>query len=601
MQKVASDKEKKDLLKEYISFIPTGYNFDNETAKKVFAVLYFYSHLNNHQPFTIGMRTIADDAMISTMTVSRNMNLLIEKYKYVVCQKGHLKVNSTYQILSPSTETSIVTSTETLNKNDMLQRGQMLQQNVTTKLIDDVTITYVDNEQVTEVGNEQMLQCVTEGSQKGEMLHNNNNKFNYNLKHKHKHSINSIKTKINSSNKHMRKNTKKEKAKTYALLSLLTSKIEVLSENQNKTTQVLEKFLTNAPQTPTVESEELKTLSDKVLQLEETVSKQSEKIEYLNSCLEKSRHAYKELKDEIAKSKNTNAYAPTLVGNSSIETKQSICLSATPSPSMVEREQTDSQYKQLISAFYSSKKSKNLTEASKHLKSLESLAQTGALNKHQLEQISNAKKFLEEDLRKSSTGKIKTYALDSQPWETEEYTEWCSQTKALWDKAICVSSITSIEDFRLLKEVIGRADEILANAQDLYHSKKKPELEAYRKFLSKFKLDHLSAKNYSGNLDKMKRLYTETCEKAKKACMSAQNGVGGTTAHTDTENRSEGLKSGKNGVISVETVTVTPQNKAEGVIFSPKKAVDIDSVEAELDNIMSNLQQGQTPNYDMNF
>ena len=55
-------KIKKDFLKEYISMIPCGYEFDNESAKKVFAVLYFYSTQNNHEPFTLGMRTIADDA-----------------------------------------------------------------------------------------------------------------------------------------------------------------------------------------------------------------------------------------------------------------------------------------------------------------------------------------------------------------------------------------------------------------------------------------------------------------------------------------------------------------------------------------------------------
>lgn len=176
-------KEKSDLLKEYMSMIPVGYTFENETAKKVFAVLYYYSVENKHQPFTIGMRTIADDAMVSPMSVSRSLKLLIDKYDYVGCIKGHRTVNSEYQIHP-------VTNCNTLNKNDMVQQEVMLQPNVTAKMIPDVTDNVtgkrIDNEIVNPI--DETVTNTTEKTVTSELYQNDPMLHKYKLKYKHKHN-----------------------------------------------------------------------------------------------------------------------------------------------------------------------------------------------------------------------------------------------------------------------------------------------------------------------------------------------------------------------------------------------------------------------------
>ena len=607
--KYVNNKANKDLLKEYISFIPTGYNFDNETAKKVFAVLHFYSHLNNHQPFTIGMRTIADDAMISTMTVSRTMKLLIEKYKYVECQKGHLKVNSTYQILSPSTETSIVTSTETSNKNDMLQRDQMLQQNVTTKLIDDVTITYTDNEQVTEVGNEQMLQCVTEGSQKGEMLH----KYKYNNKLKHKHNYNgtynknSYKTNntlnkqaVNNNNNSIKvigmnsNSITKENNKENVSIEMFSSLLEKLVSIQQNTANMLEKLI---------------SFEVKCSQLEERVNKQSEQIDYLNGCLTKAREAYRQLREEKIKNNNAIANSPTLVGNTSIEKKQSITLNVTPTPSMVERDEAHNAYKEKISQFYACKKAKDFTSAQVCLSELQKMAEDCKLNSHQLECVKNAKNYLESDLHKQNTSSNATADSTPQPWENDKWRKFCEETAQKWEiakKYAYQDKLYHSNEFHLTEEILNAHHKLLEVVQVFNSTGKRKQLEAFRSFLAKYNIACLSLKGRAIEIDKLQKHYDNALEElnahqAKLGSLSVQNEDGGTTVHTEEENRSEGLKSGKNEVFGTNTPTTEQENTSKQPVCTVEcvnvsNSVSFKSVqpqfsgdlEAEVDKLMAN-------------
>lgn len=173
-------KEKSDLLKEYMSMIPVGYTFENETTKKVFAVLYYYYVHNGKTPFTIGIRTIAEEAIVPRMTTNRNINLLIDKYNYIECEKGHRNVNSTYNILPCPTECP--NQCPTLIKNDMGQQELVGQQNGTAKMIHNGTRNIIDNEIVTDVELDEVGQSQCDNGDFDDLGHK------YKLKYKHKHN-----------------------------------------------------------------------------------------------------------------------------------------------------------------------------------------------------------------------------------------------------------------------------------------------------------------------------------------------------------------------------------------------------------------------------
>ena len=97
-----NNKVNRDLLKEYISFIPSDYKFESETAKKVFAVIYHYSKLNNNNSFTLGQETIAFETGLSTKQIGRTVKVLTRDYKYINYQRGYTNSNSTYTVLTPS-------------------------------------------------------------------------------------------------------------------------------------------------------------------------------------------------------------------------------------------------------------------------------------------------------------------------------------------------------------------------------------------------------------------------------------------------------------------------------------------------------------------
>lgn len=287
-----NNKVNTDLLKEYISFLPKDYKFDNEAAKKVFAVLFWYSHQNDHQPFTIGQRQLADETMLSLMTVNRAVNLLAEKYNYVNYQKGHLKVNSTYQILSPTTVPSTVPQ---MIKNDMVQREQMVQQNGTIKMIVDGTINPTDNEEVicTKVDQNGTVPNVLGNFD--EMVHK------YKLKYKLNNNNNNLKSRNTNNSKNTNSNMEKEiKEKGSLLEEKLLERIEAMESNQEKMATLLERLMEKPAVLTSSNFDEVEDLKIKVSQLEETIS-------LLTSRLDNASRLFAEMKKNINSSSLTNS------------------------------------------------------------------------------------------------------------------------------------------------------------------------------------------------------------------------------------------------------------------------------------------------------
>lgn len=301
-----NNKVNTDLLKEYISFIPTTYTFDNEAAKKVFAVLFWYSHQNDHQPFTIGQRQLADETMLSLMTVNRAVNLLAEKYNYVNYQKGHLKVNSTYQILSPTTVPSTVPQ---MIKNDMVQREQMVQQNGTIKMIVDGTINPTDNEEVICTKVDQNGTVPNALGNFDEMVHK------YKLKYKLNNNNNNLKSRNTNNSKNTNSNMEKEiKEKGSLLEEKLLERIEAMESNQEKMATLLERLMEKSAVFTSSHFEEVEDLKMKVSQLEETIS-------LLTSRLDNASRLFAEMKKNINSSSLTNSSLHQESASSSFDEK----------------------------------------------------------------------------------------------------------------------------------------------------------------------------------------------------------------------------------------------------------------------------------------
>lgn len=579
-----NNKVKKDLLKEYISFLPKDYKIENETAKKVFAVLYFYSKMNEHQPFTIGQRTIAEDAMLSQMTVSRSMNVLIEKYKYVECKKGHLKHNSTYQILPPSIETS-------MNKNDMFQQDPMFQQNVSTKMIHDVSINTTDTEGVTLNQKSQMFQCDSEGKKVDQMFH----KYNYN------NNLNTNIVEISNIDRLNKSKDNKEKVKKEMATLLeekLLERIEVMENNQEKMATLLERLLdkTTLPTSTNFEekkNEEVEGLKVKVSQLEETVKKQAEEITHLNERLDKAGKAFVQLRNSInstttqVEEKKTYSTQPTYSTN--VDNSYS---------------KEKGEYVKAIKAFYDFKREGNLEECQKMVLTLQKLTQTGKLTDDQIQKIDKCEEILGEWERQlvgyhtqcynDITGRMNFSSyqacfyqlLKKKDFDEEDFKE--------------LTKLVKIIQFlpRLPKENFQKIIEIYANTMAKEPERKKAYFteyyayrQAFRSMLQKGDDDELIyqlCQKYSDYLLTFRQLPREILKKAnleevllyskgcwsdeairwkwnyeKKASTNLQKEEGGTTDHTDQENLSEGLKTTKNEVLTDINTTEISENKAE--------------------------------------
>lgn len=88
-------------MPEALGVIPEHYQFKSLSIKKLFAVLYYYSGLNNHMAFTLGQKTIASDLGIDRRTVFRQICELNNYYDYIIYQIGRVGCNSIFYIVKP--------------------------------------------------------------------------------------------------------------------------------------------------------------------------------------------------------------------------------------------------------------------------------------------------------------------------------------------------------------------------------------------------------------------------------------------------------------------------------------------------------------------
>lgn len=581
-----NNKVKKDLLKEYISFLPKDYKIENEAAKKVFAVLFWYSHQNDHQPFTIGQRQLADETMLSLMTVNRAVNLLTEKYNYVNYQKGHLKVNSTYQILSPSIETSIVPQ---MIKNDMVQTNQMVQQNGTIKMILDGTINPTDNEEVICTKVDQNGTVPNTLGNFDEMVHK------YKLKYNLKYNTNS-----NNSNKHMSNISLKEKVEkenSTLLEEKLLGRIEVMENNQEKMATLLERLLEKSTSTNFEEkkNEEVEGLKAKISQLEETVEKQAEEITHLNERLDKAGKAFLELRNSIKSTTST----PTQVEEKTTYTQPTYSTNVDNSYSKEKGE-----YVKAIKAFYEFKREGKIDDCQKMVETLNKLAQTGKLTDYQLQKIEKCEEILgesERHLRRyTKLPEYPTIRLDFSDLQYKFYAILKRKDFSEEDFKELTKVVKEIEEIdHLPKENFNKIIEIYTNLLTKEPERKKAYFteyyayrQAFRTMLGKGEDEELIYKlcqKYSDYLLTFRQVPREILKKAgmeevllfskgcwsdeairwkwnyeQKASTSLENVEGGTTDHTEEENVSEGLKTAKNEVLTdVNTTEISETTKEE--------------------------------------
>lgn len=534
-------KEKTDLLKEYISMIPTGYTFENETAKKVFAVLYYYSVENKHQPFTIGQRTIADIAMMSQMTVSRYMSVLIDKYRYVECKKGHLTVNSTYQILPPVSETS----TETFNKNDMFQEASMFQQNVSTKMIDNVSANTIDNEEVTDKHNTETSTETFGVKQNTPMFHN----LNYNLNLKHKLNIPNSK----NSNKHKILNNDMEKENKEKVNVTLNSK-ETINEIAVAIAENIVEYLD-------------KNWKEKVTQLEEVVNKQNETISLLTSRLDKASKFCADMHKQLSSQSNLSKDSNSGIADS----RPSMDLSIEDRNNLYE-------YNKAIQEFYDLK-DLDIAKAEEKLHILNTLYDK--LPKEKQLKISRAREVF-EDKKKFKNSKPQTadfYALQTKFYETLKENSQERNTKLVGIfKAIENLNLNGKDKSNLEKIELAFADALrkdndlkrkyksrLIEIEKLWTEEKNHDkrLELAQKYLEEFDSYNKQPECILNALQMREKLnmlwsYIKTGETYlhsdildfiyENRLLRTRKEVSGTTVHQEKEKPSDGLKTTKNEV-----------------------------------------------------
>ena len=581
-----NNKVKKDLLKEYISFLPKDYKIDNEAAKKVFAVLFWYSHQNDHQPFTIGQRQLADETMLSLMTVNRAVNLLTEKYNYVNYQKGHLKQNSTYQILSPVTVPSTVPQ---MIKNDMVQRGQMVQQNGTIKMIVDGTINPTDNEEVICTKVDQNGTVSNTLGNFDEMVHK------YKLKYNLKYNTNS-----NNSNKHMSNISLKEKVEkenSTLLEEKLLERIEVMENNQEKMATLLERLMeksTTSTNFEEKENEEVEGLKAKLSQLEEKVKKQAEEITHLNERLDKAGKAFLELRKAITTSTLTQ-----------VEEKKTYTTQPTYSTNVDNSYSKEKgEYVEAIKAFYDFKRENKLEECRKMVETLQKLAQTGKLTDYQIQKIEKCEEILGESerilkgwqdpLKYGYNGRMNFSAYQSKFYDILKKENFSEE-----DFKELTKVVKKIEVFdHIPKENFNKIIDIYANTMAKEPERKKVYFveyyayrQAFRTMLGKGDDEELIynlCQKYSNYLLTFRQVPREILKKAgmedvllyskgcwsdeairwkwnyeKKASTSLQKEESGTTDHTEEENVSERLKTTKNEVLTDVNTSEISETKVE--------------------------------------
>lgn len=593
-----TNKVNRDLLKEYISFIPSDYKFESETAKKVFAVIYHYSKLNDNNSFTLGQETIAYETGLSTKQIGRTVKVLTRDYKYINYQRGYTNSNSTYTVLIPS-ENIISNQMSSLNVST-----QMSSLNVPTQNIEDEEVS------------PQMSALKSSGDIYAKCPINNN--YNYN---------NNIDTNIvEISNIDMLNSSKdnKEKVKKEMATKIEENFLKRLETMATLLERLMEK--TNLP-TSTFEekkNEEVEGLKAKVYQLEETVENQAREITHLNERLDKAGKAFLELRNSIKSTTSTT----TQVEEKTTYTQPTYSTNVDNSYSKEKGE-----YVEAIKAFYDFKRENNIEECRKMLETLQKLAQTGKLTDYQLQKIEKCEEILGE-------------------WGNNQRCEsnFSSYQSKFYD--ILKKEDFSEEDFKELTKVVKKI-EILPNLPkenfnkiiDIYANTmaKDPERKkayfieyyayrnAFRTMLGKGDDEELIYKlcqKYSDYLLTLRQVPREILKKAgmeevllyskgcwsdeairwkwnyeQKASTSLQKEEGETTDHTEGETRSEGLKTAKNEVLTdvntteisetkvEEPKTTKEEVKTEVVENTPVSLENVESGTTDQDN-MESLSEG---------
>ena len=372
----SNNKVNKDLLKEYISFIPKSYKFKSETAKKVFAVIYHYSKLNDNNSFTLGQETIAFETGLSTKQIGRTVKVLANDYKYINYQRGYTNTNSTYTVL---------TSSENINFNQMSPLNvstKMSPLNVPTQSVEDEIV----NPQMSSLENSDdvLTKCPTNNNI------NNNSNFNNNFNN----NTNMVNNKENSTYSNNSINLKEME-----LIGKLIERIDVLERNQNKTTLLIENLFNNF--TTSIENKEISKLTEKVLQLEEEVEKKSNEITHLNERLDKAGKLFVQLRKSVYTSTSTVGIVKENSTNSTNTTSN--IENSNNSTSTTSSGKTE--YIQAIDKFYKSKNSKDFEKAEEALDTLNSLVEEGKLNDYQIRKVADCKKYFEEEKAKGTTNK----------------------------------------------------------------------------------------------------------------------------------------------------------------------------------------------------
>ena len=560
-----TNKVNRDLLKEYISFIPSDYKFESETAKKVFAVIYHYSKLNNNNSFTLGQETIAFETGLSTKQIGRTVKVLTRDYKYINYQRGYTNSNSTYTVLTPS---------------ENIISNQMSSLNVPTEMSSlNVPTQNIEDEEV----NPQMSALKTSGDIYTKCPINNNNNYNNN--------INTNIVEISNIDRLNKSKDNKEKVKKEMATQIeekLLERIEVMENNQEKMATLLERLMekTILP-TSTFEekkNEEVEGLKAKLSQLEETTKKQAEEITHLNERLDKAGKAFLELRNSInststqVEEKKTYTTKPTYSTN--IENSYS---------------KEKGEYVEAIKAFYDFKRDNNLEECRKMLETLQKLAQTGKLTEYQVQKIEKCEEILGE------WGKANNQRCESNfsTYQSKFYDILKKENFSEEDFKELTKVVKKIEILpNLPKENFNKIVEIYANTMAKDPERKKAYFTEYYAYRNVFRymlgkgedeeLIYQLCQKYSDYLLTLRQVPREILRKAgmeevllfskgcwsdeairwklnyeQKASLSLQNVESGTTDHTEEENVSEGLKTTKNEVLTDINTTEISETKVE--------------------------------------
>lgn len=615
-----TNKVNRDLLKEYISFIPSDYKFESETAKKVFAVIYHYSKLNNNNSFTLGQETIAFETGLSTKQIGRTVKVLTRDYKYINYQRGYTNSNSTYTVLIPS-ENIISNQMSSLNLPTEMSSLNVLTQNI-------------EDEEV----NPQMSVLKTSGDIYTKCPINNNNNYNNN--------INTNIVKISNIDRLNKSKDNKEKVKKEMATQIeekLLERIEVMENNQEKMATLLERLLEKStlPTSTNFEekkNEEVEGLKVKISQFEETVEKQAEEITHLNERLDKAGKAFLQLRNSINST------------STQVEEKKTYTTQPTYSTNVENTYSKEKgEYVKAIKAFYEHKHEGKFEEQKNDLETLLKLAQTGKLTDYQLQKINKCEEIVGEDerilrgwqdpLKYGYNGRMNFSAYQSKFYDILKKENFSEE-----DFKELTKVVKKIEVFdHIPKENFNKIIDIYANTMAKEPERKKVYFTEYYAYRNAFRtmlqkgddaeLIYKLCQKYADYLLTLRQVPREILRKAgleevllyskgcwsdeairwkwnyeQKASTSLQKEESGTTDHTEEETHSEGLKTAKNKVLTnvntaeisetktEESETTKEEVKTEVVENSPVSLENVEggtTTHADQESLSESLKSGK--------